>query len=584
MTVRVLFVSKEYQPLYSGVARHIQGLAQALVDDPAVALSMLAPQVGEGHAPLAVMRGGYRRLWSCLRSCDVVHLHGSRTPLVFCAALLARLRRLPVVYTPHCYYDDGSLPERALKRLWDLAVERALLRIADTLVLLHEGWVDDLARRGLNPRRVMVIPNCIDAQRTRRSSYAVRLEGRPAVLSIGRLDPIKRLDDMLQALADPHLADAMLHVVGRGDERERLEALAEQLGISGRVYFHGWQDDDASAAMMAGCDTMILASAREGMPTVVLEALLAGVPIACSDIEGNRAILDAVGWDALFAMGDVSALARCVQATAQRQVSEQVREAVRRRFTWEGQAPRLAERYLELANPPQASGWHRRLARKLVDYDNPESLGSRIRKRRLMRLMSMIDRIHAQYGHVKIIDVGGTQQYWRLLPAGYLEARSVSITLVNVRPVAMPFADSCFTFMQADGCDLQGVDTGAFHLAHSNSVIEHVGDPVRMARFASELQRVAECYYVQTPDFWCPLEPHFMAPIFHWLPRALRIQLVRHLALGHWRRARNRAEAEAIVNSARLLSRRELQALLPGATILHERVLGVPKSLIAVGP
>lgn len=100
MTVRVLFVSKEYQPLCSGVARHIQGLAQALLNDPSVALHMLAPTVGEGAAPLLVMRGGYRRLWGRLGRCDLVHLHGSRTSLVFCTALLARLRGLPVMLYP----------------------------------------------------------------------------------------------------------------------------------------------------------------------------------------------------------------------------------------------------------------------------------------------------------------------------------------------------------------------------------------------------------------------------------------------------------------------------------------------------
>lgn len=350
MKVRVLFVSKEYQPLFSGVARHVQGLAQALRDDPSVTLSMLAPQVGEGQAPFSVVRGGYRRLWGCLSHCDVVHLHGSRTPLVLCAALLARLRRVPVVYTPHCYYDGGSWLVRAFKRLWDLTAERVLLHIAGTLVLLHEGWIDDVAKRGLKARRVMIVPNCIDAQRTLCRSAAAPLEGRPALLSIGRLDPIKRLDDVLKALAEPCLADAVLHVIGRGDEREPLLALARQLGIAERVRFLGWQDDDDAAAMMAGCDSMVLASAREGMPTVVLEALLAGVPITCSDIEGNRAILDAVGWDALFPMGDVPALARCAYATAQRQVPEQVRERVRSQFTWSGQAPRLAACYVDLAS------------------------------------------------------------------------------------------------------------------------------------------------------------------------------------------------------------------------------------------
>lgn len=464
-------------------------------------------------------------------------------------------------------------------------MERALVRIADTLVLLHEGWIDDLVPRGLRPRRVMIVPNCIDEQRNVSRVVDRHLEGQPALLSIGRLDPIKRLEDVLSALAEPQLADAVLHVVGRGGDRERLELLAKQLGVADRVRWHGWQDDTVSAAMMAGCDSMVLASAREGMPTVVLESLLAGVPIACSDIEGNRAILDAVGWDAMFAMGDVPSLARCVHLTAQRQVPDQVREAVRDRFTWGGQAPRLAARYLELATsrrPPP--GRFRRLAKALANYDNPRSLGSRLRVRRLALLVSLIERIHAQHGHVRIIDVGGTLNYWRLLSADFLESRSVSITLVNRRPVALSATDSRFTFVQADGCDLRGIGTGAFHLAHSNSVIEHVGDLDRMARFTRELQRVAQYYYVQTPDFWCPLEPHFMTPFFHWLPRALRVSLVRRMALGHWRRAHDQADAEAIVDSARLLSRREFRALLPGAEIVRERVLGVPKSLIAISP
>lgn len=585
MTVRVLFVSKEFQPLFSGVARHIQGLAQALAKDDSLALHMLAPTVGEGHAPLTVVKGGYRRLWASLRDCEVVHLHGSRTLLVVCAALLARWQGLPMVYTPHCYYDGGSLIVRGLKRLWDLTVERALVRLVDTVVLLHEGWIEDLARRGLHPRHVLIVPNCIDEQRAICRSSATRLEGHPAVLSIGRLDPVKRLDDVITALAEPCLAEAVLHVIGRGDERTRLQALAEQLGVVHRVRFHGWQDDAASTAMMAGCDSMVLASAREGMPTVVLEALLAEVPIACSDIEGNRAILDAVGWDALFAMGDVPALARCLVATAQRQVPNQVRDAVRSGFTWGGQAPKLAELYLGLASPAgSVSGWHRRLAHALTNYDNPHSLGARLRVRRLALLKSLIEKVYAEHGHVKIIDIGGTPKYWRLLPADFLESHAVSITLANLSPVCLSPNDSHFSFMQVDGCDLQGIANGAFHIAHSNSVIEHVGDRARMIRFASELQRVGEYYYIQTPDFWFPVEPHVMTPLFHWLPRALRIYLVRHLALGHWRRARDRREAEAIVDSARLLSLHEFRALLPGAKILRERVLGLSKSLIAISP
>ncbi|WP_437882694.1 glycosyltransferase family 4 protein [Pseudomonas sp. LRF_L74] len=350
MSLRVLQVSKEFHPLSSGVARHIQGLVQALGEDRAFRFRVLAPTVDATSAPCAVVQGRYSALWRSLADCDVVHVHGARTPFVAFAALSAWLRGVPVVYTPHCYYDTGSPWRRRLKRLWDLTVERALVRSAGAVILLHEGWIDDLAARGLHPPRLLIVPNCIDARRHDGHADEERLEGKPALLSIGRLDPVKRLDDVVQALAQRPLAEAVLHIIGQGEDRARLEALAAQLDVAGRVRFHGWQDDESSSRMMAGCDAMVLASAREGMPTVVLEALLAGVPIACSDIEGNRAILHAVGWDAMYPVGEVPALAACAFDTAQRQVPQHVRDAVHAQFTWRGQAPRLTSLYAELTS------------------------------------------------------------------------------------------------------------------------------------------------------------------------------------------------------------------------------------------
>lgn len=348
MKLRVLQVSKEFHPQSSGVARHIQGLARALATDAALELRLLAPSVDVAAAPCPAMAGGYRQLWASLGDCDVVHVHGARTLFAAVAALLARWRRRPVIYTPHCYYDTGSPWRRGLKRLWDLVVERFLVRSAGVVVLLHQGWVDDLARRGLYPRRILLVPNCIAEPPAATRAEAPPLEGRPALLSIGRLDPIKRLDDAIVALRETPLCEAVLHLVGQGDDRTRLEALALRLDVAARVRFHGWQDDATTAGMMGRCAAMLLASEREGMPTVVLEALLAGVPIACSNIEGNGAILEKVGWEARFALGDVAALARCAAHTAQRTVPTEVRQAVRAHFTWEGEAPRLAAIYAEL--------------------------------------------------------------------------------------------------------------------------------------------------------------------------------------------------------------------------------------------
>ncbi|MBD9415046.1 class I SAM-dependent methyltransferase [Pseudomonas sp. PDM16] len=224
----------------------------------------------------------------------------------------------------------------------------------------------------------------------------------------------------------------------------------------------------------------------------------------------------------------------------------------------------------------------KRLAAYLTDYDNPRSLGARMRVRRIGPLLAMIDQAYARHGHVNLVDVGGTQRYWSLLPRDYLDSRGVSITLINICHGDQVARHPRFRLVEGDGCDLSSFPDKTFHVAHSNSVIEHVGEADRVAKFARELERVADHYFIQTPDFWCPLEPHCMTPFFHWLPRKVRVWLVGRVSLGHWPRASSREEAEELVDSARLLSLQELRSLLPQGQIIRERFFGLPKSLIAV--
>jgi hypothetical protein len=224
----------------------------------------------------------------------------------------------------------------------------------------------------------------------------------------------------------------------------------------------------------------------------------------------------------------------------------------------------------------------RALAQKVANYDDPTSLGSRLRRRRAEDLIAMIDAEHARRGAVRIIDVGGTRRYWNILPADYLEARAVEITLVNPAPPAEVAEERGFCYQAGDGRDLSGFADQSFQIAHSNSVVEHVGDWQSMLRFAREVSRVASRYFVQTPSYWFPIEPHAMAPFFHWLPKPLRVQLVRNVALGHWPRAATVDEAVSTVESARLLTRGMMQALFPDAAISTERLLLWPKSYVAL--
>ena len=122
-------------------------------------------------------------------------------------------------------------------------------------------------------------------------------------------------------------------------------------------------------------------------------------------------------------------------------------------------------------------------------------------------------------------------------------------------------------FVQADAAEGLPFADGEFDLVYCSSVIEHVPPPRREA-FAAELRRVGRGFYVQTPAFSFPIEPHALLPFAHWLPPSLRRPYWRLGAAGEW---------EQIA----LLRRREMEALF-GAPALPERFGPLVKSWVCV--
>lgn len=224
----------------------------------------------------------------------------------------------------------------------------------------------------------------------------------------------------------------------------------------------------------------------------------------------------------------------------------------------------------------------RRFAKSITDYTNPNSLGSRFRRKRTRPLIELIEAVHKAKGSVSIVDAGGTTRYWRMFPQDVLRANNVHITLVNLPGAEKREDEPGFTFTEGDACDMAEYADNAFDIVHSNSVVEHVGDWPHMVAFAKEVRRLAPNYFVQTPNFWFFLEPHFMTPFFHWLPEPTRIWLIRHFELGHVGKCQTVDSAVRAVQSARLLDKRMFREIFPDAEYITERLLGLPKSMVAV--
>lgn len=107
-------------------------------------------------------------------------------------------------------------------------------------------------------------------------------------------------------------------------------------------------------------------------------------------------------------------------------------------------------------------------------------------------------------------------------------------------------------FVRADAAEGLPFADGEFDLAYASSVVEHVA-PARRAAFAAEVRRVARGWFVQTPAWSFPIEPHALLPFAHWLPARLRRHYWRLGAAGAWEEIAllRRAELESLFGPAR---------------------------------
>ncbi|MGE5271158.1 MAG: methyltransferase domain-containing protein [Thiohalocapsa sp.] len=226
------------------------------------------------------------------------------------------------------------------------------------------------------------------------------------------------------------------------------------------------------------------------------------------------------------------------------------------------------------------------LAQRIGDYSSPSSLGSRFRAKRIQPLLEMIARVSDRAGSCSIIDVGGTRKYWSIVPTDFLRERRVSILITNITDNSGDGGgeredDGVFRHAYADACNLPYPDR-SFDILHSNSVIEHVGTWEDQLRFSREATRIAAAYFIQTPNYWFPWEPHFGTLGFQYLPMPWQISLLMRGKRGFRQQAATVDAAVRSIESCRLLDERRFRTLFPDAELQRERFYGLTKSLIAI--
>ena len=215
---------------------------------------------------------------------------------------------------------------------------------------------------------------------------------------------------------------------------------------------------------------------------------------------------------------------------------------------------------------------------KIAAPDNNYSISARLRKKRFAFFKSLIQSVPYP---LKILDVGGKETIWSR--EGFCEPNAINrfqITILNVYKEKTTSPN--IVSVVGDARNMSEFADGEFDMVFSNSVIEHVGNYDDQMQMAKEIKRVGKKYFVQTPNLYFPIEPHFLFPFFQFLPLQIKVWILTHIPIGRRsKKVSDREQAIKIANRVKLLSKKELEKLFPEANIFEEKYLGLTKSFIA---
>lgn len=301
---------------------------------------------------------------------DAIHLHYpfyGGAEYVWLASVLRGQRYL---LTYHMDVHGNTPFKRAAIGLYEPLLGRRILRGAFRVGAVSRAHIESSRAAGVvRAERVVEIPNGVDTERFQPRAKDPELveryglAGKTVALFVGNLQPFKRLDLLIDAIAAIDNPDLVLMVVGGGYGEHRYKEQVSGLGIGHRVLFVGPKkpEEDLPAHYALG-DFLVLPSTHsESFGLVVLEAMASGKPVVVSSLPGPAALVEE-GRDGLIARaGDLRDLSDKIRELVSDQgrreaMGEKAREKVLARYGWERIGEILEAVLLDVADNQRTVG------------------------------------------------------------------------------------------------------------------------------------------------------------------------------------------------------------------------------------
>lgn len=249
-----------------------------------------------------------------VRAYNVVHVHGVTDWHFWVASITCKRAGVPLVASTHGGLQPGMLAQIRRLRLVKARSLRGLASICFrwTACVLVSSELEKCSVRSVSQRvEVRAIPPMVDTPVETPVSYACSAQDRIRMLFLGRLDPVKSLETVLEAMAVVADRRLTLLVAGSGAPGyvQSLARKATQLGLDAQVHFAGYVAADEKEQVFNSSDILVLPSLSESFGMVAAEAMARSLPVIASDESGISEYVVACGAGAVFEAGNVEALA-----------------------------------------------------------------------------------------------------------------------------------------------------------------------------------------------------------------------------------------------------------------------------------
>lgn len=247
------------------------------------------------------------------------------------------------------------------EKTWHLWLDRLTKSLVKKHVCVSEGVAEHLRRHlAIDDSQTVVIPNGIDPNTKVANDHRLHEQlglpdGCRIVIAVGRLQRQKGFDLLIDAFQDVSRRwnDVHLAIVGEGPERAVLERQIESLHCSSSVTLLGYRTDVPE--LIAEADVFVLSSRWEGMPNVVMQAMLNGTPVVATRVEGITELIEQGRSGLVVELNQAGPLASAIirilaDAEFAKQVADHAQRVIETHFTWEQSAQMYETLFSELLN------------------------------------------------------------------------------------------------------------------------------------------------------------------------------------------------------------------------------------------